>query len=189
MTRQLAQPITHLTLAPRNRMAIDLFRQVERGRIMLDPSYQRGSVWTDDQRLDLIYSMLSGYPVGALILNQRDGERWGLGVDYAVIDGRQRLEALCDWFRGDLAIPASWVPASWIQPDTVFVDQGDGHYITEANLTEEGTTHMEAAMSVAVVTARLPTEQAEAEVYRLVNAGGTGHTAADLDRAASIEHS
>jgi hypothetical protein len=191
MTRQLTKPIEHLTLAPTNRMAIDLFHQVERRRIRLDPPYQRGRVWTDGQRLDLMYSLLSGYPVGTLILNNRAGGSWGdFTVDYAVIDGKQRLETVCDWFRGDLPIPASWVPAGWITAESLtagLVDFGDGDYITEADLTPAAELHFETAMSLPVVTARLGDLAAEAEVYRLVNTGGTAHTAADLARAALAE--
>lgn len=193
MTRQLATPIHRQSFSPTHRMAVDLYHQVENRRIVLDPPYQRGSVWTNDQRLDLMYSFLSGYPVGTLIFNDRmRGAWWKNGphtVAYAVIDGKQRLETVCDWFRGDLAIPVSWVPAEFIEPSAAgtFDDFGDGPYLTQSHLNDNGERYFETAMSIPVVTAQVDTVHAEAEIYRLVNTGGTHHTAEELARASKIE--
>lgn len=186
MTRQLAKPITHLSLVPTNRLAENMYHQIRRGSILLDPPYQRDSVWTADQRLDLMFSFLSGYPIGSIILNDRMRGAWGrdFTVAYAVIDGRQRLETVVAWFDGQLAIPASWLD----ERDIVTTrDLGDGPYVAVTDLTDNGARRVETRMSVPVVTAQVDTLAAEAEIYRLVNTGGTAHTAADLVRAEKIE--
>jgi hypothetical protein len=193
MTRQLDGPIRNLSLAPHNRMAVDVYHQAKKGRIVLDPPYQRGSVWTTDQRLDLMYSYLSGYPTGTLIFNGRG--RWGnggLGASYAVIDGRQRLETVIAWFDGELAIPSTWLFADDLTAGGIAFDDGidteDGLYVTVNHLTTLGASRIESIMSIPVVTAQVGSLFAEAEIYRLVNAGGTAHTTADLERAAQIEN-
>ena len=62
-------------------------RQLEWDKTDLSPPYQRGSVWTEDQRLDLMYSLLAGYPIGAVILNDRMNTAWSTDfkVAYAVL--------------------------------------------------------------------------------------------------------
>lgn len=187
MTRQLTASIRHLSLTPTNRLAEDVYHQVKRGVIVLDPPYQRGSVWTTDQRLDLMYSFLSGYPIGTLILNDRMGATWpqdehGRGL-YAVVDGRQRLETAMAWFDGELAIPASWMPQEWMKST---LDTPDGPYATIAELTDAGSRWVESRMHLPVVTAQAASVRAEAEIYRLVNTGGTEHTPDDLARAKRV---
>jgi hypothetical protein len=191
MTRQLAEPIRHLSLTPTNRMAIDLYHMAKKGRLVMDPPYQRGSVWTEDQRLDLMYSYLSGYPIGTMIFNDRMRGAWNRAGDftvaYALIDGRQRMETIIAWFDGHLAIPASWVREQDLLHDQAVIDLGDGPYVYCNYLTETGAARVESRMGAPVVTAQVDTLKEEAEIYRLVNAGGTPHTADDLDRAARIE--
>jgi Protein of unknown function DUF262 len=188
-TRQLGRPVEHLSLNPSNRLAEDVFYQYKGGRVVLDPPYQRGDVWTGDQRLDLMYSYLAGYPTGTLILNDRMRAAWSteFKIAYAVIDGKQRLTTVIMWFDGDLAIPASWIGDAWIRGDVEPFDTDDGPYVTVIHLTETGQRKVASRMQLPVVTAQVDSLEAEAEIYRLVNAGGTAHTAEDLARAADIE--
>lgn len=82
--------------------------------LLLDPPYQRTSVWGPEQRQNLIRSFLMGLPIPAVVLNDRfaagDGAFWSGTRDWrvAVVDGRQRLETLLDWWSGKLAVPAAW---------------------------------------------------------------------------------
>lgn len=191
MTRQLAAPIRHLSLTPTHRLAEDMYHQIKKGQILLDPPYQRGSVWTEDQRLDLMYSFLAGYPIGSLIINDRMHGPWNRDANYfktcyAVIDGRQRLETVVAWFDGVLAFPASWIPADWYDATQV---SEDDPWVTHDQFTAAGQRHVESRMAIPVVTAQVDTVQDEAEIYRLVNAGGTAQTPEDLARAARVaEH-
>lgn len=187
MTRQLRFPIDNLSLTPYNRMAVDIYHQIKKGQVLLDPPYQRGSVWTTDQRLDLMYSFLSGYPTGAILLNDRMRGGWGHQVAYAVVDGRQRLETIVAWFDGRLAIPASWIERKRQRAGRVFADYGDGPYVDISDLTENGALMVESRMALATVVAHVDRIEGEAEIYRLVNTGGTQQTAADLNRAAEVE--
>lgn len=145
-------------------------------------------MWTDDDRIDLMESFLTGCPVGSIILNDRMNARWGYKISYAVIDGRQRLETICAWFDGKLFIPASWVQAL-ISPDAEPRQTGDGPYVCVNDLTELGQAKVESRMSIQQYVTNVPTLSAEARVYRLVNKGGQAHTTADLDHAAQVENS
>lgn len=76
----------------RNILRINL----EKKLINLSPDYQRnGDIWTLEKRQLLIDSILNDYDIPKIyfhVLDKRDAKNKGL--EYAVIDGRQRLETL-----------------------------------------------------------------------------------------------
>lgn len=55
----------------------------------LNPSYQRGNVWSDKESSELIDSVLRGIPLPSIILNQRKGDE-----TLEIVDGKQRLTAI-----------------------------------------------------------------------------------------------
>jgi hypothetical protein len=72
----------------------------EKDRINVEPWYQRrGEVWTLEKRQLLIDSILNDYDIPKLYFHSftsRDRSEYG-NFDYAIIDGRQRLEAIWDF--------------------------------------------------------------------------------------------
>lgn len=63
--------------------------QAEEGTLILNPSYQRDSVWSDSESKALIDSILRGIPLPSIILNQRKGD-----PHVEIVDGKQRLTAI-----------------------------------------------------------------------------------------------
>jgi hypothetical protein len=63
------------------------------------PAWQRQIVWNHDEMGLLAYSILKGYPIGVIILWQKEN---GIRVP---IDGRQRLSAINGFINGHVAIP------------------------------------------------------------------------------------
>lgn len=132
---------------------------------ILDPAYQRGSVWTLEQRRNLILSILQGLPIGAVFLNDR---RIG---EYAVVDGKQRIETIQMWGRDEFDVPREW-----------FEEDDLGEEVSEAanevfysQLSDRGRRHM---MNYAVATyeTHFKGEGAEAqelELFERINFGGT----------------
>jgi hypothetical protein len=191
VTRQTAAPLGHVSLNVTNRIAGDLVGQWEAGYIDLNPPYQRGSVWTLDQRIALVRSWLMGVPIPACVLNRRDTAGWvrnngddkGLGPVYAVVDGKQRLETAIAWLGGKLAIPASWYPTDLVETTE---DTPDGPYVRYTGLTKIGQRKTYSQMFLPCAEAAVYTIQAEAEIYLLVNGGGTPQTDADMANATRI---
>lgn len=187
MSRQTSVPIRHLSLHASNRSARETARSADRGQIDLTPPYQRGSVWTEDQRMALVRSWLSGVPVPAVILNDRTNDAWVNQYGdpgemfWAVVDGKQRIETARAWFTGDLA-----VPASWFNPEHVAapIDTADGPYVRFDGLTLPGQRIMGNRASLPVIEAKVASLQEEADLYLLINGGGTPQTDADLANAA-----
>jgi hypothetical protein len=189
MTLQTDRPLTHAGLSLTNRPVDFFVHNHGKGRVLLDPPYQRGSVWTDDQRRALIYSWLTGTPIPAVVINDRRSAGWYRGRDfdrrppmYAVIDGRQRIETAVEWFTGRLYVPASWFEPAYVARTG---DLGDGPYVSFEGLSEVGQRLTE-NFTLPCAEGQLPTLKAEADLYLLVNGGGTPQNAADMQRAADV---
>lgn len=80
-----------------NQLTSGLAALVARGDINLSPSYQRGLVWTAEQRELLIDSLWYGISMPALIFREMG---WGQTPWLEVVDGKQRLDTICG-FLGD----------------------------------------------------------------------------------------
>ncbi|MFD4596739.1 DUF262 domain-containing protein [Streptomyces sp. NPDC058464] len=193
MTRQTGLPLEHLSLNVADRQAREIARSFTEFGLDLNPPYQRGRVWTEDQKIALIRSWLTGTPTGVVIFNDRATVEWKAanGHDptehdepiYACIDGQQRISTAREWFAGELAVPASWFPGEDV---TAPEDTDDGPYVRWSGLALPRQRHFANRAHLTVATARVATVQEEAAIYLLVNGGGTPQTDADMARAARI---
>lgn len=180
-------PLVHRNMSATARSMRDLVRHLDDGSLRLDPPYQRGDVWTTEQRVALVRSLLLGVPVAAIVLNQRGGNTaWERNegdpgaVWYACIDGKQRLTTMAMWWAGDLSIPAGWLEQRML---------ADGHclgWVSCRDLSAVGRRFMDNRFIIPVAEARLSSLAEEAEVYGLINSAGTAHTSADLRRAEAV---
>lgn len=84
----------------------------DRDEIDLEPSYQRTSgIWDREKRQLLIDSMLNGFDVPKFYFHKfrppkKDGDRT---YRYAIVDGKQRLQAIWDFIDGKLTIDDGFV--------------------------------------------------------------------------------
>lgn len=62
-------------------------RQLEKGNIDLNPSFQRRDAWSEQEKSRLIESLMLGFPVPPIILAESKQKK----NSYIVIDGKQRL--------------------------------------------------------------------------------------------------
>lgn len=90
----------------RNSTVWQLYRM--RDRVQLDPEYQRlGDIWTPDKRQLLIDTILNGFDVPKLYFHKfptplkKDGKIY----EYAIVDGKQRLETIWNFIDGKIALP------------------------------------------------------------------------------------
>jgi len=60
------------------------------GKLLVNRRYQRKLVWTLEEKQKLIESALKKYPIPAILLAERDGNRG----TYEIIDGLQRLHSI-----------------------------------------------------------------------------------------------
>ncbi|WP_048545646.1 DUF262 domain-containing protein [Nostocoides jenkinsii] len=177
-------PIQHQSLHAENRSMVELVGQLDRGDLTLDAPYQRGHVWTGNQRRLLIRSILQGVPIPAVIVNDRS--LWPADDDAplcAVIDGKQRIEAVRRFVQNELD-----VPASWFEPDRVesTIETADGPYVRYGDLSVVGRRFFANRATIPVARGRFATVREEAEIYLLVNGAGTDQSADDLLNAQRV---
>lgn len=187
MTFQTREPVRDQRMSISARTWGELIHQIQRGDTTYDLPYQRGAVWTNEQRIMLIFSILSGTPIPALIVNERpqsmwfDADRNQLPI-YAVIDGQQRMTTVKMFMEDDLAVPASWFPSEWVERTE---DTDDGPYVRYSGLARREQRHLE-NIPAPVAEARAKTVAEEAAIYLRVNGSGTPQSDADLARAAVV---
>lgn len=75
-----------------------IFDMVSRKSIDISPHYQRRDRWDTEKQSALIESFLLNVPVPPVYLSEDD---YGL---YSVIDGKQRITAICDFLSGNLKL-------------------------------------------------------------------------------------
>lgn len=175
-TRQTSAPIKGRSMQASNRSARELARIfADDGDI--SPSYQRGSVWTDDQRMALVRSWLMGLPIPSVVINDRIFGSWPSdrqgplgGYAYSVIDGKQRIETAMAWFAGGFAVPASWFAAGDVLETEI---TEDGPYVRYTGLTLAEQRHQGNSFMLPAVEAKVATLEQEAELYLLLNGAGT----------------
>jgi hypothetical protein len=155
--------------------------------LILDAPYQRGSVWDDTRRANLIRSVLLGLPTGNITINTQPYERHPDRADAVVnvVDGKQRIEALRGFVRSDYPIPSGWLPEHEV---TVTTDvpgwPAPGVYFKDTTLAFQRSF---ARTPFTVVEAHLETVGEEAELFRLINAGGVEQTDETMANALAVE--
>jgi len=129
-------------------------------RLDLDPDYQRMHVWSEDQQVAYVAYILQGGEVGKNITwNCRDWERPAPDDAIELVDGKQRLEAVRRFIRGDLEV----FGMRYREADTLRIH------------------HARFKFRVCSLS--------RADVLRLylnINAGGTPHTAEEIDRVRGL---
>lgn len=74
----------------------------ERGELNLKPPFQRNPVWTDSQKSYLIGTILKGYPIPELYMQDTVNEEGKERHD--VVDGQQRIRSCLDFLSGDFTL-------------------------------------------------------------------------------------
>ena len=99
----------------------------QRAKIDMEPPYQRhGRLWSITDKAFLVDSVLNEYDVPKIYIadftygNTKLNKK---GLSYAIIDGKQRLEALFDFFDGRLVLDEQFV----FQQDPTLKLAGLGH--------------------------------------------------------------
>lgn len=193
MTLANTGPLPEYRLSPSNRNARDVVNNVL-PQADMDPEYQRAHVWTDAQRVELIKSWIMGVPVGAVIINLRDNPGWRTnhgdvyetegGRVYAVVDGKQRIETARLWFDSLLLVPADWfAPEDVVTRRNIGTGQGRVRYM---DLTLPRQRFQGHSFQLPVVECQLHSKQAEAELFLLVNGGGTAQDSVTMERARKL---
>ncbi|KAJ8067400.1 hypothetical protein OCU04_004751 [Sclerotinia nivalis] len=97
-----------------------LYNTIVKGNLVLDPNYQRASVWDEGRASTLITSVLMGYFIPPIVLNVKtivnklkDGQKEIKHMRICV-DGKQRLTSLYKFMSGEIGfMDSSHPPKKW----------------------------------------------------------------------------
>lgn len=90
-----------------------------RDRIQLDPEYQRMSgIWAPENRQLLIDTVLNRFDIPKLYLHKFSAPllKGGKSYEYAIVDGKQRLETIWAFIEGKIALAKDF---KWFKDDAV----------------------------------------------------------------------
>lgn len=83
-------------------MTIDsLILRFYKSGIIMNPDYQRNFVWSLEEKRSLIRSIFNGYDIGKFVLYKLNDIEWkdtNYQHSYEIIDGKQRLAAILDFY-------------------------------------------------------------------------------------------
>ncbi len=85
-----------------NSKIADILRWNKEGQLILQPKFQRRSVWENDARSYLVDTVVRNYPMPKIYLRKIPGRR--TSEAYEVVDGQQRLKAILDFLNGELIL-------------------------------------------------------------------------------------
>lgn len=77
----------------------EIIKFYERGRIKINPAYQRNYRWSNEQKTKFIESLLLKYPIPPIITIKTENEN-GL-YNYEIIDGVQRLSTIFEFVKAE----------------------------------------------------------------------------------------
>lgn len=167
--------------SPSSKSISELVNWAQDGDLDLNPEYQRPSVWDKNRQKKLIHSLLAGVPVPSIMINDRwegTGRTMEPGLpQYAMIDGKQRLEAIIAWMDGTLHIPSEWLSAEFLDTTSETVSYQD--------LTLSGQRIFK-RLAIPVCVAMVATIEEEAELFLTVNGAGVEQTTENMARARQV---
>lgn len=83
--------------------SITWFKKVyEAGELQMSPPFQRNPVWTEREKSFLIDSILNGYPIPEIYIQEIVTEKGDAA--YVIVDGQQRIRAVLDFIEGNFEI-------------------------------------------------------------------------------------
>lgn len=153
--------------SPASQRIRGILRALAEGRLLLDPPYQRGRVWTPEQQSAFVGYFLEGGPSPTVYIRQHPLEE----VE-EVVDGVQRLTALRNFTKNEL--PAKLSEECSLKTGRETVSWSD---------FDVASQRLFKSLTLPVVTLRDVTDEEVVNLYLRINSGGTIHTAEDLEKA------
>lgn len=85
----------------------EAYRHFRERKIKVNRRYQRKLVWTLEEKVKLIDSILSGYPIPLILLAEKEGKNSETQI-YEVMDGLQRLDAIFSFIENKFPVSGEY---------------------------------------------------------------------------------
>lgn len=148
-----------------SRLESFLSEEIQEIGLDLDPEYQRGLKWTEDQKVAYIEHLLTSNRISKTILIAHVRKSGDLHPGYySLLDGKQRLNAMRSFVKGELRIFRHLFPegVSW------------------DDFSKEARLHPNATFEWSIIP--LTKMSQVYRIYTSTNYGGTFHTPEEIER-------
>ncbi|WP_426122131.1 GmrSD restriction endonuclease domain-containing protein [Pseudomonas sp. PSPC2-3] len=173
----------HKDLTVRGEAVERVYGNYQSRRFIVNRRYQRKLVWTSDEKVKFIDSIISGYPVPIILLAERTGPTGNL---YEIIDGMQRLNAIMGFLENEFSVDGAYFDLASMATTKQLVDN---------HIIEQKLPLMPRDLCVQVASYTLPLSIYEFsnpeevdEVFRRINSGGRKLSRQELRIAGSTGH-
>ena len=148
----------------------EIYRRYRENQIVVNRKYQRKLVWSQEEKICLIDSILKGYPIPLILFaeyNDSDGK-----IRYEVLDGLQRLNAIVGFIENEYPVEGKYFDimqlarAIQAEKEGLFCAHREGEILSPsicANLLD---------YQLAVTSYRIESEADVFEIFRRINSGG-----------------
>jgi hypothetical protein len=82
----------------------ELYNDIRDGRLILQPDFQRRLVWSNKHKLELIDTVLKGFPFPEVYIADRGIDIENITSERVVVDGQQRMDTIRAYIEGELDI-------------------------------------------------------------------------------------
>jgi len=86
-----------------------LYDQQNSGHLTVDNTFQRRYVWVHKNQVQLIESIISGYPIPEIYLWERETDPVSGTTKHSIVDGQQRLGAIFDFLNDKYILTLSFI--------------------------------------------------------------------------------
>jgi hypothetical protein len=140
--------------------------EIDGFKLNLDPDYQRGHVWTDQQAANFMGHLLEGGAVPPIVINTDPNYVF---ID-EVVDGKQRITACYRWLKGEF--PAELT---------------DGRLVSFNDLDDDTQRYMQSMTGPRLDIGYVQLSRADVlRLYLRLNRGGTIHTDAEINNVREL---
>lgn len=88
----------------RSRYLVDIVNDVQSGKIILSPYFQRKLVWRVAHKVDFIKTILYGYPFPEIFLSRGKIDLETMTSRSSIVDGQQRMNSICEYIQGKFQV-------------------------------------------------------------------------------------
>lgn len=159
-----------MSLTPKGMSVQEAYRLFREGKLIVNRKYQRKLVWSLEEKIKLIESIIHEYPIPLFLFAERATE-YGYGI-YEIMDGVQRLTSIFDFIENRISVQGKYFDIEQNIRAKKFVKENDTQFEVKSNVfsEEECAKILDYQLAVTIYPAMDETDMID--VFGRINAYG-----------------